>query len=299
MVYVCLLGSGGTMPAPSRFLSSLLVECSGEKLLIDCGEGTQVSLKILGRGIKNLSTILITHLHGDHIYGIFGLLLTLGNSGRNEKVKIVGPIGTKYFIDFFMSTIKEMPFKIEVTEINSNTKIKCGPFIVSTLMVSHSILCIGYSLYLERGRKFIREKAESLSIPKIYWNKLKKGETINHGHTTFSPDMVLSNMQKGIKISFITDTRPTNFMEDFIEGSDLFICEAMYDKDEYLEKAIKSSHMLMSEAALLANKGNVKRLWLTHFSPSIDTPSSEPYKNIYENIELGFDRKEIELNFEE
>ncbi|MDZ5035460.1 ribonuclease Z, partial [Clostridium perfringens] len=124
---------------------------------------------------------------------------------------------------------------------------------------------LGYSLYFKRRRKFDLEKATLMNVPKVLWSKLQKEEEVIYNGVKYDYTMVLGEERKGVKLSFITDTRPISSIPMLIKNSDLFICEGTYGSDEDIEKAIKNKHMTFKEAAILANKGKVKELLLTHF----------------------------------
>lgn len=305
MVDVVLLGCGGNMPMPKRFLSSLFINYMGHKILIDCGEGTQISMRIKNCGFKNIDLIFITHLHGDHINGIIGLLSTIGNSGRTNDLTIIGPKGITEAINAIRVLVEFLPYKLNIIEnpigsFSLNNK-NLEDIIISTVKLDHSTECIGYSLYFKRKAKFSIEKAINNNVPKILWNKLQSGKNIILDNINYTPDMVLGDDRKGIKVSFITDTRPISSIPDFIKESDLFICEAMYGDDLDISKAIKNNHMTFREAATLAKLGNVKKLILTHFSPSLENPSIyiENATNTFKNTIIGEDGLEINLKFEE
>ncbi|WP_416198260.1 MAG: ribonuclease Z [Sporanaerobacter sp.] len=312
MINIALLGSGGSMPMPGRFLSSLLMSYKGRKILIDCGEGTQVSMKNMNSGFKSIDMICITHIHGDHIFGLPGLLSTIGNSARTEPITIIGPEGIKDIMNSILTLIPYLPYTINVienpppilgisfstnglkVEEHSNEDIQ-----MSILELDHSCSCLGYSFYIVRRPKFCVQKAISNQVPKEIWSRLQNGEFIVYGNRIYEPDMVLGEKRKGIKLSYITDTRPINTIPDFINGSDLLICEGTYGDNEDIEKAIKNKHMTFAEAAGLAYKGNVKELLLTHFSPSINEPIL--YKmnaiEIFQNTTIGYDGFTKELCF--
>lgn len=305
MVDLILLGCGGNMPMPNRYLSSLFINYMGRKILIDCGEGTQISMRMKNCGFKNIDLICITHLHGDHINGLIGLLSTIGNSSRKEDLIIVGPAGITDVMNAIKVLVEYLPYKINIIEN------PIGPFSlgngflrdleISTLELQHSTECLGYSLYFNRKAKFNIEKAISNNVPKILWNKLQSGNSITLDNVKYSPDMVLGDDRKGIKISFITDTRPIDTIPKFINNSDLFICEAMYGDDIDISKAVKNQHMTFREAANLASLGNVNNLLLTHFSPSLENPNFylDNATTTFKNTIIGEDRLELNLNFKE
>lgn len=300
MVDIALLGSGGGMPMPKRYLSSLLINYEGRKILIDCGEGTQVSMRILGWGFKTVDVICITHGHGDHTVGLPGLLATIGNSGRTEPIMIIGPQGIDRIVNGLRVIAPYLPYDLNIIE-NPKDIININDLQISTLELEHSTPCIGYSFYINRKPKFDVEKAILNKVPQNLWSRLQKGESLSYEGIVYKPNMVLGEERKGIKLSYITDTRPVDTIPVFIEDSDLFICEGTYGEDKDLDKAKKNKHMTYSEAANLANKGKVKELMLTHFSPAMEEPElfKENAKNIFNNTIIGEDRLVKKLTFKE
>lgn len=306
MIDLTLLGCGGGMPMPNRFLSSLLISYRGRKILVDCGEGTQVSMRIDNSGFKTIDVICITHIHGDHIVGLPGLLGTIGNSGRTEDITIIGPEGIKEAIDGLRVIAKWLPYNIEVIENPKDNVILDNEYIngdieISTIELDHSSPCLGYNFLLKRRPKFNIEKAINNNVPKCLWNKLQNTyESIEFENKVYSKEMVIGENRKGIKISFITDTRPNTQIEDFIKNSDYFICEGTYGDNEDLIKAVKNKHMTFKEAANLARNGNVKSLLLTHFSTSMNEPENyiNNAKEIFDKTIIGTDRFKVSLNFD-
>lgn len=319
MLDIALLGTGGGMPMPNRFLSSLLIKYKGKNILIDCGEGTQVSMRVLKWGFKSIDMICITHGHGDHIFGLPGLLSTIGNSQRTDPITIIGPKGIKRIVNGLIIATPYLPYDIDIVEdpkaflgidflskgvaveeINQKD-IYNKDMIISTLKLDHSSPCIGYSLYIPRKPRFYVDKAITNGVPKKIWKKLQNGETIIHKGKTYEPSMVLGETRKGIKLCYITDTRPMDIIPEFVKDSNLFVCEGTYGDDRDWEKALKNKHMTFSEAAELANKGNVDELLLTHFSPSMDEPEiyKQNGKNIFNNTIIGYDGFTKTLSFKE
>ncbi|QJA07964.1 ribonuclease Z [Romboutsia sp. CE17] len=305
MIDLILLGCGGNMPMPNRYLSSLFINYQGRKILIDCGEGTQVSMRMKNCGFKNIDLICITHLHGDHTIGLIGLLSTIANSSRTEDLTIIGPVGIIETMNAIRVLVEYLPYNINVLENPEGSFALLNKHLkdleISTLNLEHSTECLGYSLYFNRKAKFNVEKANLNEVPKILWQKLQEGRTIEYEGKLYTPDMVLGNDRKGIKISFITDTRPILTIPEFIKNSDLFVCEAMYGDDLDISKAVKNKHMTFREAANLANLGNVKQLLLTHFSPSLENPYDyiENATSVFNNTIIGEDRLELHLNFDD
>lgn len=306
MIDLVLLGCGGNVPMPNRSLSSLFINYKGKKILIDCGEGTQVSMRMKNCGFKDIDLILITHLHGDHIIGLIGLLSTMGNSGKTEDLTIVGPKGIIDTMNAIKVLVEYLPYRLRIIENPQETFTLENHSVfkdleISILELDHSTECLGYSLYFKRTPKFNIKKAKSNNVPQYLWNRLQKTDSIFYNKKMYTSDMVLGDDRKGIKISFVTDTRFLLTIPDFIRNSDLFVCEAMYGDDMDISKAVKNKHMTFTEAANLASLGNVKKLLLTHFSPSLENPH-EFLKNatrIFPNAIVGEDRLALSLNYED
>lgn len=306
MIDLVLLGCGGNVPMPNRNLSSLFINYKGKKILIDCGEGTQVSMRMKNCGFKTIDLILITHLHGDHIIGLIGLLSTMGNSGKVDDLTIVGPRGIIEAMNAIKVLIEYLPYKVIVVEDPKETfTLDEHPVFkdleISTLELDHSTECLGYSLYFKRTPKFNIKKARANKVPQCLWNKLQKVPDLFYDGKMYTSNMVLGDDRKGIKISFITDTRFLLTIPDFIRDSDLFICEGMYGDDMDISKAVKNKHMTFTESANLAKLGNVKKLLLTHFSPSLENPHDflENATRIFPNTIIGEDRLSLTLNYED
>ncbi len=302
MIDVALLGTGGMMPLPNRFLTSLLLRKRGRMMLIDSGEGTQVTMKMLGWGFKTIDLICYTHFHADHISGLPGLLLTIGNSDRQEPLTIAGPEGIEKVAEGLRLIAPELPFDINYIEFKDKYEsISVSEFDVRAMQVDHRITCYGYSMDIPRAGKFDPQKAESLGLPKPTWSRLQKGETIELDGKSYTWDMVLGEPRKGIKLCYCTDTRPTADMPEFFKGADLLIYEGIYGEDEKYEKAVKHKHSLFSEAANIAKAAEAKELWLTHFSPALTEP--EEFLNvaagIFPNTVVGYDRLTKTIRFEE
>lgn len=293
MLDICLLGTSGMLPLPDRFLTAMLARYNGKKLLIDCGEGTQVTMKMLGWGYKTLDVICFTHYHGDHVTGLPGLLLTIGNSGREEPLTIIGPPGLKKVVDGLMVVAQDLSFDVILKELSYEAQtIQVGEFVISVTPVDHRVPCFAYSLEVKRRPKFVVEMAKANNIPQKHWKRLQCGETVVEGDSVYEPYMVQGQSRKGIKIAYCTDARPNNGIVDLIQKADLFICEGMYGQLESSEQAKKYKHMTYIEAANLAKRGNVKELWLTHFSPANTNPEEglENAKDIFNKTILGYDR---------
>ncbi len=306
MIDVCLLGTGGMMPLPNRFLTSLIVRYNGKCVLIDCGEATQIAMKKKGISAKPIDVVCFTHYHADHISGLPGLLLTMGNAERTEPLLLVGPKGLERVVNSLRVIAPELPFEImfkEITDDEISFEIDGMPFFtVTAFKVNHNITCYGYSMSLKRQGKFDVEAANSAGIERMYWNSLQKGETITlDDGRVYTPDMVLGAERKGIKLTYCTDTRPMDRIVQNAAGSDLFICEGMYGEADKLQKARENKHMTFYEAARMARDAGVKEMWLTHYSPSLVNPKEfmEETRKIFPQAIAAKDGRSVELKFTE
>ena len=300
MLDVCLLGTGGMMPLPYRWLTSLMVRYNGSSLLIDCGEGTQIAIKEKGWSFKPIDVICFTHYHGDHISGLPGLLLTMGNADRTEPLTLIGPKGLERVVNALRVIAPELPFSIKCIEIREPEEtFEMNGYRVKAFRVNHNVPCYGYTMEVDRAGKFDVERAKAAEIPQKYWGILQRGETLEHEGRVLTPDMVLGPARKGLKLTYCTDTRPTESIKNNAQEADLFICEGMYGEKDKQKKAREYKHMTFYEAAELAREAKVKELWLTHYSPSLTRP--EEYMNdvreIFPAAVAAKDGRSMELVF--
>lgn len=302
MLDVCLLGTSGMMPLPNRWLTSLMTRLGGSSLLIDCGEGTQVAIREKGWSVNPIDTICFTHFHGDHISGLPGLLLSMGNSDRKEPVTLIGPKGLEKIVNNLRVIAPGLPFPLKFIELSQKEEeIEINGYHIKAFRVNHNVVCYGYSIVVPRGGKFFLEKAKENDVPMKLWSRLQKGEVIEFEGRVYTPDMVIGPPRKGIKLTYCTDTRPVQSLVDNAKGSDLLICEGMYGEREKQAKAEEKKHMTFVEAAKVAKEAEVVEMWLTHYSPSLLRPEDymKPVKKIFPQAFPGKDRKSCTLDFPE
>ncbi|MCM1058504.1 MAG: ribonuclease Z [Firmicutes bacterium] len=302
MLDVCLLGTGGMMPLPYRWLTALMLRYNGKSILIDCGEGTQIALREKGWSPKPVDIICFTHYHADHISGLPGMLLTMGNAERTEPLLLIGPKGLNRTVNALRTIAPELPFEINCMEITEpEQEIFLEGFRIKAFKVNHSVVCYGYSMIVDRAGRFDRERALEQQIPMKFWSRLQKGDVIEEDGRTYTPDMVLGASRKGLKVTYCTDTRPTDSIAANARDSDLLILEGMYGEPEKLVKARENRHMTMYEAARIAKAAQVPELWLTHYSPSLMHPEAYlgEVRKIFPGTVAAKDGRTKELNFME
>ncbi|MBR6909828.1 MAG: ribonuclease Z, partial [Lachnospiraceae bacterium] len=283
MLDVCLLGTGGMMPLPYRWLTSLMMRYNGHSILIDCGEGTQIAMKEKGWSPNPIDIICFTHYHADHISGLPGMLLNMGNADRTEPLLLIGPKGLERVVGALRVIAPELPFELRFMEITSPEQtFEFDGFKLKAFKVNHSMVCYGYTIEIDRSGRFDKDRAEKLGIPLKLWSRLQKGEEITEDGVTYTPDMVLGEKRKGLKVTYCTDSRPTDSIREAAKDTDLLILEGMYGDPEEAEKAVSKKHMTMQEACEIAGKAGASELWLTHYSPAMNWPDN--YKDTVRSI---------------
>ena len=290
------------MPLPYRWLTAMMARCDGSSLLIDCGEGTQVALKEKGWSPKPIDVICFTHYHADHISGLPGLLLTMGNAERTEPLTLIGPKGLERVVGALRVIAPELPFPLKFIELEEQRQqLKIGPYTIDAYRVNHNVICYGYSISIPRTGKFDVERAKAQGVPMKAWSRLQKGETLEMDGVTYTPDMVLGPDRRGLRVTYCTDTRPVPVIAEYAQDADLFICEGMYGEDGKEAKAREHRHMTMYEAADLARRAQPREMWLTHYSPSLTRPEEfmDKVKKIFPRAKAARDGWTKELMFEE
>ncbi|MDQ3854857.1 MAG: ribonuclease Z [Chloroflexota bacterium] len=310
MLDVCLLGTGGTLPLPGRYLSSTLIRAGRELILIDCGEGTQVAMRARGWGLRHLSSILITHVHADHVLGLPGLLLTLAFTGKgsDERLTIYGPEPLEEIVRGLLVVAPRLPYPVNLATMTDGAAVPLpGPdgLRLRAQLADHDVPCLAYALELPRSTRFDPDRARALGVPIDRWSRLQRGEAVVVEGRTVEPGDVLGEPRRGLRLVLVTDTRATPELTGFVRGdgtgADLLIAEGMYASDDQRPSRWDSPHMTFAEAATMARDGGARALWLTHYGPSLTNPSAhlEGATSIFPPAELGYDGLARTLKFED
>lgn len=301
MLKVTLLGTGGMMPLKNRALASAMLSCEGRNLLIDCGEGTQVQIRECGYSFKPIDALLLTHYHGDHVSGLPGLLLSMGNQGRELPLLIAGPPGLRRVVEALRVIAPGLPFSIELREIDPAAPgaFSCAGLEVEPFALRHGMPCLGYALQLKRAGRFQPERARAAGVPLKLWSVLQRQPRAELDGRVYTSDMVLTPPRRGIRVVYATDTRPVPAIAAAARDCDLLVCEGMYGDPDKLPRAREAGHMMMDEAASIAARAGAHRLWFTHYSPAMPDPRPwlERARAICPAAELGEDGLSVDLPF--
>jgi len=295
------LGTVGSIPTPERSLPAVALLRRGELLLFDCGEGTQRQMIRAKVGFHRRTKVFITHMHGDHVLGLPGLLQTMSLQDRESGLEIYGPPGIRAFVEAVRQTVQfTLTFPIEISEVEG-AGLVCEEreYTVGAVWADHTIPSLAYA-FVEKPRpgRFHPEKALSLGIPEgPLWSKLQRGLVIMlPGGRTVRPEEVLGPPRPGRKIVYTGDTRSSKAVIKLAEGADLMIHEATFD-DEMMERAKEDGHSTPSQAAEAAKEASVKRLILTHISARYGTPKPllEQARKTFPQVEAAEDFMKIDL----
>ena len=298
---VIFLGTAGSVPTPKRSLPAILIQRKGEQIMFDCGEGVQRQMIKAKAGFHKKMKIFITHMHGDHVLGLPGLLQTMALLDREKKLNIYGPPGIKRFLEGIRETVQfVLTFPVEVYEIEKEGVVcEEEEYYVQAVWANHVIPSLSYAL-IEKPRpgKFYPEKAKALGVPEgPLWSKLQHGQKIKlFNGRIVKPEDVTGPLRPGRKIVYTGDTRPFKGFTKFAAGADLLIHDATLD-NEMVERAEEDGHSTPEQAARNAKRAKVKQLILTHVSARYDDASIllEQAKKIFKNTKVAEDFMKIEI----
>jgi len=300
-LHVVFLGTAASIPTVARALPSVVVKRKNEVLMFDCGEGVQRQMIKAGVGFHRKMKVFVSHMHGDHVLGLPGMLQTMSLLDRQNKLYIYGPVGIKAFVSGIRETVPfVLTFPVEIHEIKEEGVIcEEKEYEVKAVQTDHVIPSLAFAL-IEKPRpgRFNPKKAEALGVPEgPLWSKLQRGERVKTPRgRVVKPEQVVGPLRSGRKIVYSGDTRPVENFVRLAEGADLLIHEATFD-DELIDKAKEDGHSTPSQVAKTAKKAKVKRLVLTHLSSRYRSTESllEQAKKIFSNVVVAEDFMKIEV----
>ncbi len=300
-----ILGCGGMMPLPYRHLTSVLLRREGDLFLFDCGEGTQVSLRRLNLKWKKIDAIFISHTHADHVTGLPGILMLNAQVDRTEPLYIYGPPKIKEYVETSRKVLDMyINYPIVVKEIEAPCIVHSGKdFYIRAFPLDHTKICVGYTLEeLDRPGEFNPDKARELGVPVgPLWAQLQQGfEVKATDGSIVKPEQVLGEKRSGRKFSFVTDTLYKKTIAEEVRGSDLLVCEGMFE-NELIDQAKEKKHMTAAQAATIARDADVRRMCMIHYSPRYTDRELEKLlqeaKEIWPKAELSRDRMNIDIPY--
>ncbi|MHA1922729.1 MAG: ribonuclease Z [Candidatus Heimdallarchaeota archaeon] len=303
-IKIVFLGTSAAVPTKERFLSSLsLQRDSGEILLFDCGEGTQFRLMKFGVNFQKISKIFISHLHSDHIYGLFGLLSTMKFTDRTKPLNIYGPFGIKSIIEAIKGDLLNYPYEIHIHEIDEGLVLEEEKYRVFAQSVPHGILTLAYA-YIEKDRlgRFNSNKAKSLKVKKgAKWQKLQNGVSVlSDDNKVIMPEMVLGTKRRGFKIVIASDGLYNEEFVPFARDADILVMESTYT-EKFKKNALEKLHSTAKISAKIAAQANAKKLILTHISARFkeDTELVAEAQKEFPNAIIAYDGLEINMNLKD
>ena len=300
MFRVVILGSGASLPTLQRGAAAVAVQVGGDLYLIDCGEGTQIQFRRARLRFGRLRAICISHLHGDHVNGLVGLLQTLSLGGRTERLRLVGPHGiAEYWQAIQRHQGVRLAYELDVEEIQEGTFLEASDHHIEAAPLDHGIATLGYAI-VERDKpgRFDVEAATELGIePGPEYGRLQRGESVtNAGGEIVRPEQVMGPPRAGRRIAYCVDTRPCEAAVRLGRGADLFLCDATFG-EELRDEARKRGHCTARQAATMASRADARRLLLTHVSARYHDarPLLAEAREVFPETSLGEDLMEITI----
>jgi len=298
---LAFLGTGGSWPTVHRNVSALALKRGSEVLLMDCGEGTQRQFQRSELSYMGVSTVLLTHLHGDHILGLPGLMQTMDLNDRSDPLLVAGPPGTKRYVSLLMSRPMPTPsYDVEVLELEDGDVIGFDGYRVEARELDHTATALGYAIVEDpRPGRFDKQAALDLGVPEgPMFGRLQQGEPVElDDGTVVEPEQVLDPPRRGRKVAYTGDCRPSEVTAELAEGADVLVHEATFADDR--EDANEMGHSTARQAAFLAQQAGVRELFLTHISPRYADPSPlvEQAREVFEDARVAEDLDSYTVTF--
>ena len=307
MVQATLIGTAATMPLPDRALAAATIGAQGRLILLDCGEGTQTATRRAHVSLLKIDMIALTHYHGDHIFGLPGLLQTMGSLGRTERLTVTGPEGLDAAMAPILALTGELPYEVRLMTLPPEgivlrTLHPAWPAEARLFPVPtrHRVVSQGYRFTLGRPGRFQTERARQLGLPQPLWGALQHGQSEAWAGRMIDPSEVLGPARRGVTVVYSGDTLPCDALAQAAADADLLICEATYAQEEQAEQATTYGHMTFAQAGALAARAGARRLWLTHYSAMIADPLEEAFRarEHFPGAVCGMDGMAEELSFQ-
>ncbi len=297
MIEITFLGTGSMMPTKHRNHSAILLSYKTENILMDCGEGTQRQMRIAGVKPAKITRLLITHWHGDHVFGIPGLMSSMGADKAETKLIVYGPPGTKKYLEnIWKSFACKDIIEHEVHEVKKGTIYENDDFLIEAQPLKHSTPCIGFSFIEKDRRRIDLTKAKKYGLVEgPILGKIQKGEDVAFNGKKIKADDV-SYIVPGKKVSYIADTVPCEGAEALARNADLLISEGTH-LDDIREKTERYMHLTVKQAALIASENNAQKLVITHLSKRYTSPTEtlEEAKTYFPNSVVAEDFMKIQV----
>ena len=308
MIDITLLGTAALVPIPGRALTAATLTCHGRTILFDCGEGTQTTARRAGVSLMKADVIALTHYHGDHIFGLPGLMQTMNVLGREQPLTIVGPEGLEEAMEPILRLAGPTGYPIRLATLPPGG-LALGELArgwpdgarLAAFETVHRVPSQGYCFALDRAGRFQPQRARALGVPVELWGRLQRGVPVEVNGTRILPEQVLDPPRRGLKFVFSGDTARCDALVSAAAGADLLICEATYSEDEQTALAAEHGHMTFAQAAETAARAGVRRLWLTHFSQMIESPADRlaNASSIFGQAVCGEDGMSVTLSFDQ
>ena len=308
MIDVTLLGVSALAPLPDRALTAVMLACAGRRILFDCGEGTQSAARKAGVNALGADIIALTHYHGDHTFGLPGLMQTMLSMNRAQPLTLVGPAGLREAMAPILALAGNLPYDVRLLELpTGGLRLRdvdprwSEAARLAAFPTEHRVVSQGYAFTLGRAGKFMPERAKALGVPVRLWSLLQKGEPALFDGRVVRPEEVLGPPRRGLKVVFSGDTAACPALEAAARDADLFICEGTYGENGQEALALDHGHMTFAQAGKLAAAANARRLWLCHYSQMIQDPEEYAVnaRAFFPEAVCGQDGMAMTLKFEE
>lgn len=300
MFHLTVLGSGASLPTLQRHTTSVAVQRGGDLYLMDCGEGTQLQWRRAGLRFSKLRAICISHLHGDHVNGVVGLLQTLALNGREQDLALFGPPGIRGLIDAARTHVGlRIGYPLQVQESEGGMLLERPEYRLECGLLDHGITTLGFRFHeVPRPGRFDLDAAQRLGVPEgPLFGRLQRGEAITlEDGVVVEPHQVLGEPRPGATVAYCVDTRPCDGVVALGRDADLLICDATFTEELTIE-ARRRGHSTARQAAEMAERAGARRLLLIHVSARYHDPRAllQEASAVFSRVEVAYDLMELQV----